>query len=104
MCKTRWSERYMPYEHFYLTIPFMFEVFEIMNRTYLKNNDFHSVYKDGWDSKTKDDATSYLNAITKLELLIGLLHSLVGITQNPQGRSIKIIKAYDEVEGFIQDM
>ena len=100
MCKTRWSERDISYEHFYLAISFMVEAFEIMSGTYPKNNDFDSVYKDGWDSKTKKDATSYLNAITKFEFLIGL----VGITQNLQGRSIDLIKAYNEVEGCIQDM
>ena len=110
MCKTRWSERDMSYEHFYLAIAFMVETFEIMNGNYPKNNDFDSVYKDGWNSKTKEDATSYLNAITKFEFLIGLvslyglLHPLVGITQNLKGRSIDIIKAYNEVEGCIQDM
>ena len=110
MCKTRWSERDISYEHFYLAIPFMVEAFEIMNGTYPKNNDFDSVYKDGWDSKTKEDATGYLNAITKFGFLIGLvslyrlLHPLAGITQNLQGRSIDIIKAYNEVEGCIQDM
>ena len=110
MCKTRWCERDISYEHFYLAIRFIVEAFEIMNRNYPKNNDFDSVYKDGWDSKTKEDATSYLNAITKFEFLIGLvslyrlLHLLVGITQNLQGRSIDIIKAYNEVEGCIQDM
>ena len=103
MCKTRWSERDISYEHFYIAIPFMVETFEIMNGTYPKNNDFDSFYKDGWDSETKEDATSYLNAITKFEFLIGLvslyrlLHPLVGITQNLQGRSIDIIKAYNEV-------
>ena len=69
MCKTRWSERDTSNEHFYLAIPFMVEAFEIMNGSYPKNNDFDSVYKDGWDSRTKEDATSYLNAITKFELL-----------------------------------
>ena len=88
----------------------MVEVFEIMNGTYPKNNDFGSVYKDGWDSKTKEDTTSYLNTITKFEFLIGLvslyrlLHVLVGITQNLQGRSIDIVKAYNKVEGCFQDM
>ena len=52
----------------------MIEAFEIRNGTYPKNNDFGSVYKDGWDSKTKEDATSYLNAITKFEFLIGLIY------------------------------
>ena len=79
----------------------MIEASETMNGTYPKNNDFNSVYKNGWDSKTKEDATSYLNVITKFEFLTGLvslyrlLHLLVGITQNLQGRSIDIIKAYN---------
>ena len=92
MCQTFWSERDISYEHFYLAIPFMVEAFEVMNRTHPENNDFNSVYKDDWDSKTKEEATSYLNSITKFEFLIGLvslyrlLHPLVGITQSLQGR------------------
>ena len=88
----------------------MVEAFEIMNGTYPKNNDFDSVYKDGRYSKTKEDAASYLNAISKFEFLISLvslyrlLHPLVGITQNLQGRFIDIIRAYNDVEGCIQDM
>ena len=79
----------------------MVEASEIMNGTYPKNNDLDSVYKNGWDSKTKEDATSYLNVITKFEFLTSLvslyqlLHPLVSITQNLQGRSIDIIKAYN---------
>ena len=56
MCKTWWSERDVSYEHFYLAVPFMFEVFELINETYPKSNDFDSVYKDGCDFKTKEDA------------------------------------------------
>ena len=88
----------------------MVEAFEIINGTYPKNNDFDSVYKDGWGSKNKEDATSYLNAITKFEFLISLvslyrlLHPLVGNTQNLHGGSIDIIKTYNEIEGCIQDM
>ena len=63
----------LSYEYFYFATPFMVEAFEIMNGTYLKNKDFDSVYKDGWDFETKEDATSYLNAITKFEFLIGLV-------------------------------
>ena len=54
MYQTRWSERDISYEHFYLAIPFMVEAFEIMNGTHPKNNDCDSVYKDGWNSKTKE--------------------------------------------------
>ena len=37
----------------------MVEAFEMMNGTYLKNNDLDSVHKDARDSKTKKDATRY---------------------------------------------
>ena len=110
MCKNRWSECDISYEYSYFEIPFMVEALEITNRTYPKNNDFNSVYKDCWDSKTKKDTKSYLNAITKFEFLIDLaslyrlLHPFFSITQNLQGRSINIIKTYNEVEGYIQDM
>ena len=53
MYQTCWSERDISYEHFYLAIPFMVEAFEVMNVTHPENNDFDSVYKDGWDSKTR---------------------------------------------------
>ena len=67
MCETSWSERDTSYEHFYLAIPFfMVEAFEIMTGTYPRNNDSDCVYRNYWDSKTKEDTTSYLNAITKL--------------------------------------
>ena len=88
----------------------MVEAFEIMNGTYPKNNDLDSIYKDGWDSKIKKDVTSSLNVITKFEFVIGLVllyqlfQPFVGITQNLQGRSIDIIKAFNEVERCIQDM
>ena len=81
----------------------MVEAFETMNGTYPKNNDFDSVCKDGLDSKTKKDATSYLNIITKFEFLIALillcqlLQPFVGIAQNLQGRYIDIIKVFNDV-------
>ena len=110
LCKTRWSERDISYEHFYLAIPFIVEALEIMNGTHRGKESFESVYKDGWDSKAKKEATSFLNAVTKFEFLIGLvslyrlLHPLVGITQKLQGRSIDVVNAYKEVDGCIKDM
>ena len=47
MCKTHWSKRDISYEQFYLAVLFMVEVFEIIDGTHSKKNDFNSVYKDG---------------------------------------------------------
>ena len=34
MCKTRWSERDLAYEHFYLALPFIVEALESINGTH----------------------------------------------------------------------
>ena len=110
LCKTRWSEQDIAYEHFYLAIPFIVETFEVINGTHPERSDFNNIYTDGWDPKTKQDATSYLHAVTKFEFIIGLvslyrlLHLLVGITQTLQGSSIDVVKAYNHVQSSIDDM
>ena len=110
LCKIRWSERDIAYNHFYLAIPFIVEAFEVINGTHPERNDFNNIYTDGWDPKTKQDATSYLHAVTKFELIIGivslyrLLHPLVGITQTLQGSSFDVVKAYNHVQSSIDDM
>ena len=110
LCKTRWSKRDIAYEHFYLAIPFIVEAFEVINGTHPGRNEFNNIYKDVWDPKTKQDATSYLHAVTKFEFIIGLvslyrlLHPLVGITQTLQGSSIDVAKAYNHVQSSIEDM
>ena len=109
LCKTRWTERDIAYEHFYLAIPFIVEAFEVVNGTHPERNDFNNIYTDGWDPKTKQDATSYLHAVTKFEFIIGLislyrlLHPLVGITQTLQGSSIDVVKAYNHIQSSIDD-
>ena len=110
LCKTRWSERNIAYEHFYHAIPFIVEAFEVINGTHLERNDFNNIYTDGWDPKTKQGATSYLHAVTKFDFIIGLvslyrlLHSLAGITQTLQVSSTDVVKAYNHVQHSIDDM
>ena len=109
LCKTRWSECDISYERFYLAIPFIEEALQIINGTHPEENQL-SVYRDGWDSKTKQEASRYLHAVTKFEFIIGLvslhrlLHPLVGITQTLRGRSTDVVKAFNKVRGCIEDM
>jgi len=110
LCKTRWSERDISYEHFYLAIPFMVEAFEIICGTHPEIDTFDRMFTEGWDPKNKKDAESYLHAVTKFQFIIGLvslyrlLHPLAGTTQRLQGRSIDVVKAYNEVQSCIDDL
>ena len=48
MCKTRWSERDLAYEHFYLALPFIVEALEIINGTHAEMGAFEKNYTEGW--------------------------------------------------------
>ena len=110
MCKTRWSERDLAYEYFYLALPFIVEALEIINDTYAKIGSFEKKYTKGWDYKTKREATSLLNDVTFFELIIyllglyRLLHPLARIDNRLQGRGVDIIEAYDDVPNVINDI
>ena len=49
MCKTRWSERDVAYEHFYLAIPFLAEALEVILGTHADLDQFRSDFTNGWD-------------------------------------------------------
>ena len=88
----------------------MIEAFEIMNGTHPDIATFDDIYTNGWDSKTKKDATSFINSIANFEFIVGiiclyrLLHPLVPITQKLQGRVMDVVSAYNEVQSSISDM
>ena len=48
MCSTRWSERDVLYEHFYLAVSHMAEAFEVMDGTHPVLRSFKKIYADGW--------------------------------------------------------
>ena len=67
MCKTRWSERRVSYEHFYLALPFIVEALEIINGTQLTiTRLMKSLPKNGTRNQKKE-ATPYINAFTSFE-------------------------------------
>ena len=107
MCKTRWSERDVPYESFYLTLLFIVEALEIINGTHPSINTFYEIFTKGWDSNSKKEAAAYINALTSFEFIVGitslyrLLHPGACITQKLQCRSVDIIKAYQEVQSCV---
>ena len=57
MCKSWWSERDLGYGYFYLALPLIVEALEIRNDTYAEMGSFEKKYTEGWEYKTKRDAT-----------------------------------------------
>ena len=110
VCQTRWSERDVSYERFYLALPFIVETFEVINGTHTELDEFEEIYIKEWDPKGKVEATQFLNSLTKFEFVIGmialyrLLHPVVGITQMLQGRTVDVIDAYQNVNTCIEDI
>ena len=110
MCKTRWSERDVAYEHFYLAIPFLAEALEVILGTHADLDQLRSDFTNGWDSKTKKEASTSLNALTTLKFLIGiitlyrLLHPLSSVTQKLQGCTADIVYAYNNMQEAVDNL
>ena len=110
MCKTRWCERNVPYERFYLAMPYIMEALEVVNGTHADINQLDETYSKGWGAKDKQEASSYLHALSNFNFIIGLIslyrlmHPFTGITKKLQGRSIDVVKAFNEVESVVNDL
>ena len=97
VCRIRWLERDVSDKRFYLALPFIAEVFEVINGMHTELDEFEEIYTKGWDPKSKVEATQFLNSLTKFEFAIGmivlyrLLHPVSGITQKLQGRTIDVL-------------
>ena len=107
MRKTCCTERDVSYKHSYLPLPFIVEALEIINGTHSSINTFDEVFTKGWDSSSKKEATAYINALISFGLIVGitssyrLLHPVTSITQKHQGRTIDIVKAYQEFQSCV---
>ena len=73
VCQTRWSERDVSYERFYLALPVIVETFEVINSTHTELDEFEEIYIRGWDAKSKVEATQFLKSLTKFEFVIGTI-------------------------------
>ena len=110
MFKTRWCERDVSYERFYLTMPYIIEALEVMNGMHADINQLDKMYSKGWSTKDKQEASSYLHALSNFNFIIGLIslyrlmHPFTGITKKLQGRSIDVVKAFNEVESVVNDL
>ena len=91
-------------------MPYIMEALEVMNGTHSDINQLDETYSKGWSAKDKQEASSYLHALTNFNFIIGLIslyyamHAFTGITKKLQGRSIDVLKAFNEVESVINDL
>ena len=53
MCKTRWCERDVSYERFYLAMPCIMEALEVMKGTHPTINQLDETYSKWWSAKNK---------------------------------------------------
>ena len=53
MCKTRWCERDVSYERFYLAVPYIMEALEVMKGTHPDINQLDETYSKLWSAKDK---------------------------------------------------
>ena len=86
------------------------ETLEVMNETQTDINQLDETYSKRWSTEDKQEASSYLYALFNLNFIIGLIllyclmHPFTGITQKLQGRSIDVVKAFNELELVINDL
>ena len=103
-------ERDVSYERFYLAMPYIIEALEVMNGMRADINQLDKMYSKGWSTKDKEEASSYLHALSNFNFIIGLIslyrlmHPFTGITKKLQGRSIDVVKAFNEVESVENDL
>ena len=108
MCTTSWLERDASYERIYLAIPHIVEAFEVMNGTHPELRSFKKIQTDKWETKSKKEATLFLNILTDFEFIIITLYRLMqpiaSITQQLQERAIDVVSTYTEVKDCISDI
>ena len=78
--------------------------------THADLDQLRSDFPNGWDSKTKKEASSFLNALTTFKFLIGiitlynLLHPLSSVTQKLQGFTADIVYAYNNMQEAVDNL
>ena len=68
------------------------------------------MYSKEWSAKDKQEASWYLHALSNFSFIIDLIslyrlmHPFTGITKKLQGRSIDVVKTFNEVESVVNDL
>ena len=77
MCKTKWLERDLAFEHFHLALTFIVEAMDTINGTHAEIGSFEKKCTESCDYKTKREATfTSFEFIISLTVFYRLLHPL----------------------------
>lgn len=98
LCKTRWAERHVAYQHFYQSFTYMVQALELIGyRDHLDK--YGDLYAD-WDSVNRTEAQQILASITSFTFIISFLtvyqylSHLAGITVKLQREALDIVEAH----------
>ena len=72
MCKTKWLERDLAFEHFHLALKFIVEAMDTIDGTHAEIGSFEKKCTESCDYKIKREAKSLLNAFASFEFIISL--------------------------------
>ena len=103
LCKTRWAARHEAYTHFYQA--YIYIITSLENIAHRANAESCGLEfrVASWDPKSRSDAASLLTSLTSFDFIVTfltmyhLLSHLAGITVKLQGKTVDIIKAYNEI-------
>ena len=98
LCKTRWAERHIAYQHFYQAFTYIVEALELIGyRRHL--NKYGDLYAD-WDPANRTEAQQIVASITSFAFIIGFLtvyqylSHLTGVTVKLQREACDIMEAH----------
>ena len=91
-------------------MPYIMEALEVMNGTHADIIHLDETCSKGWSAKDKQEASSYLHALSNFNFIIHLIslyhlmHPSTEIKKKLQGRSIDVVHAFNEVELVVNDL
>ena len=108
LCRTRWAECHIAYQHFYQSYCFIVQALELIG--YRRHLDkYGDTYAD-WDTVNRTEAQQILASITTFAFIVSFtclyqyLSHLAGITVKLQKRSLDIIDAHSLIAEVTQHM
>ena len=103
LCKTRWAERQIAYQHFYQCFTFITTALEVIALSF-HQDDLSDDYRNcSWDNDSKNTANSFLHAMTSFDFIVSFLITyqylspLAGITVSLQRRTADIVSAHESI-------
>ena len=101
LCKTRWAEHHIAYQHFYQSFTYIVEALKLI--TSGQHIEDHGDLYGDWDTNSHSDAQQILNSITTFDFIVVFLtiyqylSHLSGITIQLQGTCLDIIEAHSMI-------